>query len=244
MMSLSVFSADNSIYIDQVGGSSTIDITQDGSGNQVFGVGDSAGTAGTFTGDSQTVDIRQIGGSNTLGIDLNTSVTLGVGVDLTYYITGSNSVASIDINGDGQGTASNNTVDIRQTGDYNDLTLDILGTGNDLTATATGGSYNDFSITIDADSTTTNLAISGGASNSTTLNLSSDNATVDLTSAGASNTYSITQSGVGGTSGMNLDLTVDGSSNSVTTSQAGSQDADITVDITGSGNTWSISQDD
>jgi len=244
VMSLSVFSADNSIYIDQVGGSSTIDITQDGSGNQVFGVGDSAGTAGTFTGDSQTIDIRQVGSSNTLGIDLDTTVESGVGIDLTYYITGSNSVASIDVNGDGLGTASNNTIDIRMTGDYNDLTFDLLGTGNSLTATATGGSYNDFDFTIDADSTTTNVAISGGASNSTTLSLSSDNATVDLTSSGASNTYSVTQSGVGGVSGMNFDLTVDGSSNSVTTTQAGANDHDITLDITGSGNTWSISQDD
>ena len=239
-----VFAADNSIYIDQVGGSSTIDITQDGSSNKVYGVGDSEGTAATFTGNSQTIDIRQVGSSNTLGIDLNTTVTSGVGIDLTYYITGSNSVASIDVNGDGLGTASNNTIDIRMTGDYNDLTFDLLGTGNSLTATATGGSYNDFDFTIDADSTTTNVAISGGASNSTTLSLSSDNATVDLTSSGASNTYSVTQSGVGGVSGMNFDLTVDGSSNSVTTTQAGANDHDITLDITGSGNTWSISQDD
>lgn len=244
MMSLSVYSADNSIYIDQVGGSSTIDIKQDGSGNKLFGVGDSAGTAGTFTGDSQTIDIMQIGGSNTLGIDLNTTVASGVGIDLTYYITGSNSVASIDVNGDGLGLAANNTVDIRMTGDYNDLSFDLLGSGNSLTATATGGSYNDFNFTVNADDTTTNVAISGGASNATTLSLSSDDATVDLTSSGASNTYSVTQTGVAGVSGMNLDLTVDGSSNSVTTSQAGTQDQDITLDITGSGNTWSIIQDD
>ena len=244
MMSMSLYSADNSIYIDQVGGSSTIDITQDGSANKVFGVGDTEGTAATFTGDSQTIDIRQVGGSNTLGIDLNTTVTSGVGIDLTYYITGSNSVASIDVNGDGLGTASNNTIDIRMTGDYNDLFADILGTGNSLTATATGGNYNDFNFTINADSTTTNVGISGGASNVTTLNLSSDGATVDITSVGASNTYSATQSGVGGISGMNLDLTVTGSSNSVTTTQAGGQDNDVTLGITGSGNTWSISQDD
>jgi len=244
MMSMSLYSADNSIYIDQVGGSSTIDITQDGSANKVFGVGDSEGTAATFTGDSQTIDIRQVGGSNILGIDLDTTVTSGVGIDLTYYITGSNSVASIDVNGDGLGTASNNTIDIRMTGDYNDLFADILGTGNSLTATATGGSYNDFNFTINADDTTTNVGISGGASNVTTLNLSSDGATVDITSVGASNTYSATQSGVGGVSGMNLDLTVTGSSNSVTTTQAGGQDNDVTLGITGSGNTWSISQDD
>lgn len=238
------YAADNSIYIDQVGGSSTIDVTQDGSSNKVYGVGDSEGTAATFTGNSQTIDIRQVGSSNLLGIDLNTTVTSGVGIDLTYYITGSNSVASIDVNGDGLGTASNNTIDIRMTGDYNDLTFDLLGTGNSLTATATGGSYNDFNFTIDADSTTSNVAISGGGGNATTLNLSSDNATVDVTAVGASNTLSVTQSGLGGTNGMNFDLSITGSSNSFTSTQAGSQDNDIDVNITGSSNTWTISQDD
>jgi hypothetical protein len=245
LLTISVtFAADNSIYIDQVGGSSTIDITQDGSANKIYGVGDSEGTAATLTGNSQTIDIRQIGSSNLLGIDLDTDVVSGVGIDLTYYITGSNSVASIDVNGDGLGTAANNTVDIRMTGDYNDLTFDLLGTGNSLTATATGGSYNDFNFTINADSTTSSIGISGGGGNTTTLNLSSDSATVDIAAVGASNTTSVTQSGLGGINGMNFDLSITGSSNSVTSSQTGSQDNDIDVNITGSGNTWSIIQSD
>ena len=248
VMSLNVFSADNSIYIDQVGGSSTIDITQDGSSNKVYGVGDSEGTAATFTGDSQTVDIQQTGSSNLLGIDLDTSVSSGVGIDLTYYITGSNSTASIDVNGDGLATTApaNNTIDIRMTGDYNDLTFDLLGSGNSLTATATGGSYNDFNFTInDADSTTTNVAISGGGGNTTTLNLGTDNATVDITAAGASNTISLTQSGAGdATYGHNFDLDISGSSNSFTATQSGSQYNDIDVNITGSSSTWTITQED
>jgi len=243
IMNLS-FAADNSIYIDQVGDSADIDITQDGSANKVYGVGDSEGTAATLTGDSQSVDIRQVGSSNLLGIDLNTTVTSGVGIDLTYYITGSNSVASIDVNGDGQGTASNNTIDIRMTGDYNDLFADILGTGNSLTATATGGSYNDFNFTINADSTTSNVAISGGGGNTTTLSLSSDSATVDITAAGASNTIGVTQTGLGGTNGMNFDLDITGSSNTWASTQSGSQDNDIDVNITGDSNNWSITQSD
>ena len=85
LVASTVYAADNSIYIDQAGSSSTIDLKQDGSANKIYGVGDSEGTAATFTGGSQTVDIRQIGASNLLGIDVNTTVDSGVGVDLTYY---------------------------------------------------------------------------------------------------------------------------------------------------------------
>ena len=245
LVTSTVYAADNSIYIDQAGSSSTIDLKQDGSANKIYGVGDSEGTAATFTGGSQTVDIRQIGASNLLGIDVNTTVDSGVGVDLTYIITGSNSVASIDINGDGLGVAANNTIDIRQTGSYNDLMLDLLGTGNNLTATATGGDYNDFNFTIDADTTTVNTAISGGGGNTTTLVLGTDKATVDITAVGASNTISLTQSGAGdATNGMNFDLDINGSSNSVTTTQSGSQYNDVDVNITGSSNTWTINQTD
>jgi len=239
------WAADNSIYIDQIGSSSTIDLQQDGSANKIYGVGDSEGTAATFNGSSQTVDIRQIGASNLLGIDINTTIVSGVGVDLTYYITGSNSVASIDINGDGLGVAANNTIDIRMTGDYNDLFADILGTGNSLTATAVGGSYNDFSFTIDADTTTTGVAISGGGGNTTTLTLGTDTSTIDITAVGASNDITLTQSGLGDAiNGHNFDLDITGSSNTFGATQSGTQFNDIDVNITGSGNTWTINQTD
>jgi hypothetical protein len=236
--------ADNSIYINQVGSSSTINVLQDGAANKLYGVGDSEGTASLFTGDSQTVDIRQIGGANILGIDMNTTVTSGVGVNLKYYITGSNSVASIDINGDGLGTASNNAIDIQMTGNYSDLIFDLLGTGNIVDASTTGGTYNDFTLTIDGDTINADVAISGGGSNATTLNLSSDSATVDITAVGASNTITATQTGVAGIAGHNLDLDITGSSNTWTSTQGGAQDNDIDVNITGNTNTWTIGQDD
>ena len=89
LLTMSVaFAADNSIYINQAGSSSTINLKQDGSANKIYGKGDSEGTAALFTGSSQTVDIRQVGASNLLGIDVNSTVVSGVGVNLTYYITG------------------------------------------------------------------------------------------------------------------------------------------------------------
>jgi len=244
MMLSFAHAADNSIYINQIGSSSTVNLLQDGAANKLYGVGDAEGTAALFTGDSQTVDIRQIGGANILGIDMNTTVASGVGVNLKYYITGSNSVASIDINGDGLGTAANNVIDIRQTGNYSDLIFDLLGTGNTLTATSTGGNYNDFTFTINGDGIATNVAISGGGSNATTLTLGTDSATFDLTAVGASNTITATQSGAGGALGHNFDLDITGSSNTWTSTQGGGQDNDIDVNITGSSNTWTIGQDD
>ena len=245
-LALTVYGADNSIYIDQAGDSSSITIFQDGGGNQVYDVGAGATntTAATLTGDSQTVDIRQVGAGNVLKLGANSTVLTGVGIDLTYYITGSNSVASIDFNDDGQGTLANLVFDVRQTGSYNDLFADLLGSNNSVTATATGGDYNDFSFTINADDVTVNAAISGGGGSSLTTNLTSDSGSVDVTAVGASNTFSITQAGLGGTSGHGITLDVTGSSNSFTTSQSGSIDTTIDITSVGSSNTWSITTSD
>lgn len=241
-----LYAADNSIYIDQAGSSSDISITQDGSGNTVYDVGNGATstTAASLTGDSQTIDIDQIGSGNTLKLGINSTVTSGVGVDLTYFITGSNSTASIDFNDDGQGTLSNLVFSVTQTGNYNDLFADILGTGNSVTAVATGGDYNDFNFTINADAVTLGVNISGGGGNTVTTNLTSDNGTVDITAVGASNTISTTQSGVAGLTGHSVTLDVTGSSNSITTSQSGAIDTTIDITSVGSSNTWSITTTD
>ena len=241
-----LFAADNSIYIDQAGDSSNINITQDGGGNQIYDVtsGSTSTDYATLSGDSQTIDIDQIGGSNVLKLGIQSTVLSGVGVNLTYFITGSNSVATLDFNNDGQGTLANLVFDVTQTGSYNDLFADILGSNNSVVATATGGSYNDFNFTINADDVSVNAAISGGGGNTLTTNLTSDSGFVDVTSVGASNTFSLTQSGVGGTSGHGITLDVTGSSNSFTTSQSGAIDTTIDITSVGSNNTWSITTSD
>ena len=243
LVSSAVFAADNSIYINQIGSTSEIDIKQDGSANKLYGVGDSAGTAAIFSGRSQDIDIRQIGSNNLLGIDVNTTVDSGVGIELTYIMTGSNSVASIDINGDGGSVAANNKIDIQQTGDYSDLIFDLLGSGNDLTASTTGGTLNDLTFDIDADDLNTVIAVSGGGGNKTTMTLGTDSSTVNYTASGASNELTLTQSGTGGVSGHNFDLDITGSSNELTVTQSGNAMYDTDVNITGSTNTWTIIQE-
>lgn len=243
LLSNLVYAADNSIYIDQAGDNSTIDVLQDGGGNTFSDV-TTVGAKATLSGNSQVIDVKQVGGSNTLKIGIQSTVDSGIGVDLTYYITGSNSTAELNLNDDGQGTLANLVFDVRQTGDNNDLFANILGTGNSVTATATGGDYNDFNFTINADGVTVSADVSGGGGNTTTLNLTSDDATVDLTSVGASNTYNITQSGLGGITGHSITLDVTGSSNTLTSSQSGSIDTTIDITSSGNGNTWSITTSD
>src|SRR6056300_398463 len=246
LLTPTLFAADNSIYIDQAGDSSNINITQDGGGNQIYDVtsGSTSTDYATLSGDSQTIDIDQIGGSNVLKLGIQSIVLSGVGVNLTYFITGSNSVATLDFNNDGQGTLANLVFDVTQTGSYNDLFADILGSNNSVIATATGGDYNDFNFTINADDVSVNAAISGGGGNTLTTNLTSDSGLVDVTSVGASNTFSLTQSGVGGTNGDGITLDVTGSSNSFTTSQSGAIDTTIDITSVGSNNTWSITTSD
>ena len=246
LLTPTLFAADNSIYIDQAGDSSNINITQDGGGNQVYDVtsGSTSTDYATLSGDSQTIDIDQIGSGNILKMGIQSTVLSGVGVDLTYFITGSNSVATLDFNNDGQGTLANLVFDVTQTGSYNDLFADILGSNNSVIATATGGDYNDFSFTINADDVSVNAAISGGGGNTVTTNLTNDSGSVDITSVGASNTFNVTQTGLGGTNGHGITLDVTGSSNSFTTSQSGAIDTTIDITSVGSNNTWSITTSD
>jgi hypothetical protein len=80
LISVNVFGADNSIYIDQSGDNSTIDITQTGSGNVIRGiqgVGTSNSTPAKMYGGSSAIDIQQIGSTNTLNLGFNVSTAIG-----------------------------------------------------------------------------------------------------------------------------------------------------------------------
>lgn len=241
------FAADNSIYIDQSGSDSTIDITQTGTGNVVRGiqgVGTSNSTPAKMYGDNANVDIRQVGQDNTMNLGFNVTVapTYTYGIDLTYYVTGNNGTATFNVNNSGTGTAASNLIDVRQTGNSAGINLNMLGSKNSFIVTTTGGSSNSVTATVNADETNTNIAISGGGSNSVTLNGTSNKASTDITAVGASNTFSVTQSGVAGTNGHSATINVTGSSNSFTVNQSGTVDNITNILSTGSGNTWNITQ--
>jgi len=245
LLSFSAYSADNSIYIDQSGDNSSVDITQTGAGNVVRGiqgVGTGNTTPSKIYGDNNAIDIRQVGSTNTLNLGLKTSTASGrsYGIDLTYYVTGNSGTATINSNNAGTGTSGSNFIDVRQTGNSAALNLNILGSKNDFTALTSGGANNSITSTITADETISNISMTGGGNNSYTGTLSSNKGRVDLTTVGASNTIVLNQSGTAGTNGHAFLYSVTGSNNSMTATQSGTIDTTINVTSTGSGNTWNI----
>ena len=243
--SLSAFAADNSIYIDQSGDNSTIDITQTGAGNVVRGiqgVGTGNTTPAKIYGNSNAIDIRQIGSTNTLNLGVNTSVATGraYGIDLTYYVTGNSATATINSNNAGTGTSGSNFIDVKQTGNSAGINLNILGSKNDFTAVTSGGSNNSIIATISADETVNNISMTGGGSNSLTQTTSSNKATNNITTVGASNGIVLTQTGTAGTNGHAFTLNLTGSSNALNITQAGTIDTTVNLLSNGSGNTWNI----
>jgi hypothetical protein len=245
IFSLSAYAADNSIYIDQSGDNSTIDITQTGAGNVIRGiqgVGTGNTTPAKIYGGSSTIDIQQIGSTNTLNLGVNTSVATGraYGIDLTYYVTGNSGTATINSNNAGTGTSGSNFIDVRQTGNSASINLNILGSKNDFTAVTSGGSSNSITATITADETVNNISMTGGGSNTLTQTISSNKATNNITTVGASNGIVLTQSGTAGTNGHAFTLNLTGSSNTLNVTQSGTIDTTVNLLSTGSGNAWNI----
>ena len=215
IFSASAFAADNSIYIDQSGDNSTIDITQSGAGNVVRGiqgVGTGNTTPAKIYGNNNAIDIQQVGSTNTLNLGLNTSTATGraYGIDLTYYVTGNSGTATINSNNAGTGTSGSNFIDVRQTGNSASVNLNILGSKNDFTAVTSGGASNSITATINADETVTNISMTGGGSNAFTGTLSSNKGHVNITTVGASNGITLSQTGTAGTNGHAFTLGLTG----------------------------------
>lgn len=238
------WSADNSIYIDQAGDSSTISITQDGSGNRVRGINLNGAVGGNtdpakLVGNAQTINIDQTGAGNQLSIGATTSqggsVTgyTNIGVNLNYQVTGSSNIGYININNNGQATSGTkgNVVDIQQAGSSNDMSLSMTGASNQLTI-GTAGDSNTFLGNINADETVTTLSETGNGNN-TTLTMSGNKGQVGITLNGASNTTSINQSAAGA-NGAQVILEINGSSNSTTITQTGTKDHYANIKINSS----------
>ena len=211
---------DNTIYIDQVGAGSNIDLTQDGSGNII--AGNEAGTSAMkIEGDNSSVSIDTVGDSNkvignfigttdtTINVDGDTN-TLAVDVDPSDIYGGENSDIKIDLDG------NNASIDL-------DIATEDQATGLVLDWTLQGDYFNlDYNIdSNDADSY---------------LDIDGDNVSIAYDADGYDgHTSSIT--GVGN----NIDITID--------QQSTLQSDNVTVEFSGSGTTASpatlcISQSD
>ena len=186
MLSLGVTA--NEIYIEQVGDSSTISITQDGTGNKVGDTG--VGNEAFIGGGSNVVTIDQIGSNNTLAMTVN-GAAAGVIVD----VTGSGNESVINCGTTQSAGCSSSTIKQVIAGDDNVVTqnlgtganhsseINIAGDTNTVTHTSTNSGASTVAITATGDSNTIGVTQSGLTAK-----------TVSVNSTGNSNNISIVQS--------------------------------------------------
>ena len=265
-MTVNALAGDNSIYISQAGSGTSVSVTQDGVSNIVQAlpaVGNTNTTPAVINGDNNTVAVTQTGNSNTLSMGIQTAIANGAsgGNSYTYSVTGNNSEAIIDSNGDGNGRSESNTLTASQTGNYSKLWSNILGTTNNVSITTAGGQYNTVYSTVNGANINQTVDISGGGNNTVSINqgiggsalgsnlwnisgtataLTDSFGTVDLTIVGASNTVSIDQEGGDGNAGHSATINLNGSGNLATISQYGSTNSIINLRSVGSNNTFTL----
>jgi len=176
----------NEVYMDQVGDSSTITITQTGQDNII-------GTTLNpifIGGGSNTVTIDQIGDTNTLQVLIN-----GASTNMALSVTGNDNTQTIICGTILNASCSGSTINQTIHGDNNITTvnlgaganhtsiMNITGDSNQVTHTSTSTGTTSANITISGNSNTIGVTQSGTLTNS-----------VVLTSTGNSSTVNITQS--------------------------------------------------
>jgi hypothetical protein len=157
----------NEVYIEQVGSSSTVTITQEGSDNRV---GTSLNPAYIGSG-SNTVVIDQIGSTNALDLVVN-----GTSTDVTVSTTGSNNVQEITC-GTAQSAGCSGSV----------ITQTIAGDSNDVKQQLGAGANHTSNITVTGDTNTITHASTATGTTSADITVSGNTNTVSVTQSGMLN---------------------------------------------------------
>jgi len=172
----------NEVYIEQVGDSSTIAITQDGSSNRI-----GTALAPTFIGSgSNTVTIDQIGSGNELDMIVN-----GAATDVTLSVTGNNNVQTINCGSAASASCGGSTITQTIAGDNNTVTaslganhtstMTITGSSNTVSHNSTNTGVTSADITVSGDTNTIGVTQSGTTAKSVTVNSTGNNNNISIT---------------------------------------------------------------
>ena len=217
----------NDIYITQIGDTLDLDITQTGQSNQI---GDS-NTPVSLTGDTMTFDITQTGNSNTIAAAINGNTYTG-----TWVFTGNYNDVLLDCDSVGGSNCEDVTLNITNTGDYNDYTFTI-GNNDDATDST-------INFTITGDNNILNTTVDGVES---TIDVTIDNSgSMASTSAAGDegNEVKIDSANSAGTTGNVIDLTITGGGSTYDITQSGPNDNNVTATFTGDSQDVDITQSD
>jgi hypothetical protein len=176
----------NEVYIEQVGNSSTINVTQQGTDNRI---GEAAAPAYIGSG-SNTVTIDQIGSTNTLDMVVN-----GAGTDVIVTTTGDNNVQTINCGTTQSAGCSGSYIKQQVTGDSNTVTQELGSGANHTSEITVSGDSNTVTHTSTATGiTSANITVTGNTNTVGVTQSGMLNKSVTVTSTGNSNTVNITQS--------------------------------------------------
>lgn len=200
----------NTVYIDQIGSSSVIDVTQTGANNVV---GNETNNT-IFRGNSQLVMITQIGSNNNSVFNIQ-----GNGTQLTSNVTGSFNTVNASC-GAAPTTACTDSV----------ITASITGNTNQVDITAGAKS----TATVDATGDNNTVAIT-----SSTSNLLGAKTHV-TTTGGNGNAITVSQTGPGGAAGFDAMVDVTGGSNTIGVVQSGTVDSTVNIKSVGSNNSITV----
>ena len=164
---LSVWAADNEVYVDQAGTTANIDIEQLGESNIIGGLNSVAGTLTAFDldGTNLTLDINQIGNTNKFLGDIT-------GNSLTGFFEFDGDTNTFTIQGDPTNTfgINNSNYNVDVTGSTNTFTLNhgtaALASGLDLDWIIQGDG-NTITYALDIDGATSYIDIDGDSNNLT-----------------------------------------------------------------------------
>jgi len=213
-----VNAADNEVFITQSGTNAQIEIDQIGSGNEVEGNEAASGSNPIsdfkLTGNSQTIDINQIGDNNIFRGDIDSTSFVG-----NFTFTGDTNEFDIQFDPAGSYVSDNITMDVTVTGGNNDLTLLIA---NNASASSLdydaiiSGDYNTWVNHIDSDNVTFNADVNG---NNGTMDYNADGYasgstghTFILDQDGDYVNYNIDQQSTSAVDYLNLQMTTSGTS--------------------------------
>ena len=225
----------NDIYIEQVGDTLDLDITQDGTDNEF---GDST-TDATLTGDDMTFSITQTGSTNKIDAIIKGNDYTG-----TWVFTGDSNEVDMKCASTSAVDCETVTVNITTTGDDNIYKV-YIGENSDadnLTANFTvTGDGNVVDVNNDATASDVTVTLNNASSSASgTIN----NVGSGLTTGSGGNYVDIDQSGAGDSAGHSITLGVVGGGNNVKILQSGVKDNKVDMTMQGDGGDVNISQTD
>lgn len=220
------YASANEIYIQQVGDTLDLDITQDGGDNKIGTSSQDVilGSAGTAS-DSMTFAITQTGNSNAI-----TAQILGNTYTGTWTFTGNSNTVDLLCDSSGAGNCDTVTLNIATTGNSNAFTVNVGESADSDGLTA------NFTVTDDGAVIATD--VNGKAAN-LTVTVNKNSSVVSTV-----NTLDLDMAGDGDILGHTQILSVKGRGNSVTINQSGVKDNHVDLDMTGDNADVDIIQSD